>query len=137
VLAAALAAGAFALVTDSIWQLADALDTVHQTLLGAGAVAGMITWLVIGHGLWDRPSQRRSTQQAALFNAATTLTLLLGILCMYAALFAANVVAGLILVDSDAWLASSASMMGGAVGSGMESDEHVRLAAYGRRGDPD
>jgi hypothetical protein len=94
-------------------------------------------------------------EQAVLFNAATTITVVLGVLVLYAALFA-GALAGewLVLANgplaktlghppkpSDylrlAWLVSSLSMVGGALGGGLESDETVRHAAYGYRPDPD
>jgi len=90
-----------------------------------------------------------------LFNAATTITVVLGVLVLYAALFAGALAGGwLVLANGPlaktlghpqnprdylrlAWLVSSLSMVGGALGGGLESDETVRQAAYGYRPDPD
>ena len=154
-LAAALGAAAFALVTSDIWQLADSLGPVRLAGLTLLSVGATVVTLIVAHELWERGGDGLRREQAVLFNAATTITVVLGVLVLYAALFAIALAGGwLVLANgplaktlghppnpSDylrlAWLVSSLSMIGGALGGGLESDETVRQAAYGYRPDPD
>jgi hypothetical protein len=102
----------------------------------------------VGAELWERPASRTARQQAVLFNVATTVTVLLGVLWLYAAMFLLVVVSAEMVVVRPllertlrhpagtgevlrvAWLATSLAMVGGALGAGLESDEAVRAAAY-------
>jgi hypothetical protein len=154
-LAAALGAAAFSLVTSDIWRLADSLRPLQLVGLTVVSVAATVVTLVVAHELWEHGGDGLRREQAVLFNAATTITVVLGVLVLYAALFAIAfagawlVVANGLLaktlghppIPSDylrlAWLVSSLSMVGGALGGGLESDETVRQAAYGYRPDPD
>jgi hypothetical protein len=115
------------------------------------SIGTMVAWLIIDHELWERPGGRVARDRARLFNAATVLTVVLGVGCLYLALLAATLAAEWFLVTGDllsqnlqhpvgwpdyvtiAWLASSIASVGGALGSGLESDEAVRAAAYGYR----
>ncbi len=81
-----------------------------------------------------------------LFNTTTLITLLVGVLCLYVTLFLVLVAAEVLLLDrgvlaealsraprwSDelaiVWFLSSASLIGGALGSGFEDDSVVRRA---------
>ena len=92
-------------------------------------------------------------EQVVLFNLATTATVLIGVVALYAALFLLSLAAGLLLVVPSllsaalghpvglgdyaelAWLTSSLATVGGALGAGLESDEAVREAAYTHRTD--
>jgi hypothetical protein len=150
-LAAALAAGAFAVVTSDVWALADSLSPLRLTVATVFSITAMVGWLIIDHELWERPSGRIAREQARLFNAATILTVALGVGCLYVALFVVTLLAEWFVVTDDvlggrlghpvgwsdyatiAWLASSIATVGGALGSGLESDRAVRAAAYGYR----
>ena len=86
-----------------------------------------------------------------LYNTSTLITLLVGVLCLYVTLFVVLFAADLLLLDrgvlaqalshaprwSDelaiVWFLSSASLIGGALGSGFEDDSVVPRAAYGAR----
>ncbi|HEY6760638.1 MAG TPA: hypothetical protein VI318_14165 [Baekduia sp.] len=154
-LAGALGAAAFSLVTSDIWQLADSLGPGRLVVLTVLSVGATIVTLIVAHELWERSGNGLRREQAVLFNAATTITVALGVLVLYAALFAIALGgAWLIVADgpfaktlghppslSDyvrlVWLVSSLSMVGGALGGGLESDETVRQAAYGYHPDPD
>jgi hypothetical protein len=150
-LAAALAAGAFAVVTSDLWQLADSLGPLRLSVVTVLSIGAMVAWLVIDHELWERPGGRVARDRARLFNAATVLTVVLGVACLYMALLVATLAAAWFLITGEllsqnlqhrvgwpdyvtiAWLASSIATVGGALGSGLESDEAVRAAAYGYR----
>jgi hypothetical protein len=54
-LAAALAAGAFAVVTSDIWRLADSLGPLRLAVATVFSIGAMKAWLVIDHELWERP----------------------------------------------------------------------------------
>ena len=154
-LAAALGAVAFSLVTSDIWQLAVSLGPVRLVGLTVLSVGATVVVLIVAHELWDPGGDGLRREQAVLFNAATTITVVLGVLVLYAALFAIALVgAWLVLANGPltqslghpatpgdylrlAWLVSSLSMVGGALGGGLESDETVRQAAYGYHPDPD
>ena len=89
----------------------------------------------------------------ALFNLATTATVVLGVLSLYGALLLLALLTSPVLVPSGlfeeglghsvgvgdymelAWLTSSLATLGGALGAGLESDESVRAAAYTYRQD--
>jgi Flp pilus assembly protein TadB len=93
-------------------------------------------------------------KQVALFNLATTATVVIGVLSLYVALFLLALAAAAVLVVPSlfadglghpvhpadylelAWLTSSLATVGGALGAGLESDEAVREAAYTYRPDP-
>jgi hypothetical protein len=150
-LAAAAAAVVFALVTADLWVLADALNWVRLLVLTVVSIGATIVWLIVAHRLWETREGRGSRQQTVLFNAATTLTLLLGVASLYAALFALTIGAAAVAIDAGvlgealghhagvgdyaalAWMASSLATIAGGLGAGLESDEAVREAAYGYR----
>jgi len=152
-LTAALATGVFALVTPDIWQLSAALGWVRLSAIGIGSVAAITVALIAGAGLWEHESTPVGRKQVALFNLATTATVVLGVLYLYAALLLLALLTTLALVPSplleegidDAvrvgdyvklvWLTSSLATLGGALGAGLESDEAVRAAAYTYRQD--
>jgi len=150
-LAAATAAVVFALVTSDLWVLADALTWLRLLVLTVLSVGATVVWLIVSHRLWEGRQGRGSRQQTVLFNAATTLTLLLGAASLYAALFALTFGAAEVVIDPGvlgealghdagvgdyaalAWMASSLATIAGGLGAGLESDEAVREAAYGYR----
>jgi hypothetical protein len=150
-LAAALATSAYVLINNSTWQFADQIGPLKLTLLMLFSTAGMVTWLVVDHRLWEVPSRRWERQRVRLFNASTVVTLLIGISCAYAVLYAVNLLAEAFLIDpgflqstlghpvrfgdylSIAWFATSVSLLAGAVGSGFEDEDSVRKAAYSQR----
>jgi hypothetical protein len=86
-----------------------------------------------------------------LFNTATVITVSIGVLAFYAALFVVAAAATPLLIVGKllagqlghpvglgdylklAWLTSSLAMAGGALGAGLESDDAVRDAAYTNR----
>jgi hypothetical protein len=152
-LTAALAAGVFALVTPDIWQLGDALGWIRLSAIGLSSVAAITVALIAGAGLWEHASHPVARKQVALFNLATTATVVLGVLSLYAALLLLALLASPVLVPSGlfeeglghvvgvgdymklAWLTSSLATLGGALGAGLESDQSVRAAAYTYRQD--
>jgi hypothetical protein len=149
--AAALATAAFVLVNTTVWQMADHLSPLRLATATMAAVAAMVAWLIVDHGMWERPDAPPARRLAVLYNTATALSLALGILCLYVGLLVVGLVAGALLIDSTilgqtlgravgpgdyvrlAWLSASMATVAGAVGTGFESDEAVREAAYGIR----
>ena len=152
-LTAALAAGVFALVTPDIWRLADAVGWIRLAAIAVGSVAAITASLILGAGLWEHASHPAGRKQVTLFNLATTATVVLGVLCLYAALLLLALLTTPVLVPSHlfeeaighpvglddylklVWLTSALATVGGALGAGLESDEAVRAAAYTYRPD--
>jgi hypothetical protein len=150
-LAAAAAAVVFALVSSDLWMLAAALSWPRLLVLTVLSVGATVLWLIVSHRLWEPRQGRASRQQTVLFNVATTLTLLLGVASLYAALFALTIGTAALVIDAGvlggalghaahpgdyvalAWMASSLATIAGGLGAGLESDEAVREAAYGYR----
>src|SRR6201997_2666356 len=147
-LAAAFAAGVFALVTSDIWRLSHYLGPLRLTVICLGSVAGIAVAIVVTTGLWERSPHPAAREQVALFNIVTAATVGIGVATLYLALFIAMLAAALLLVPGNllglvlrhpagvadqvslAWLATSIATLGGALGATLESDETVREAAY-------
>jgi hypothetical protein len=150
-LSAALAAAVAALVTQDIWRLSEAMGAPRLAIATVGSIAAVCVALIAGAHLWERYPRRSARQQVLLLNAATTATVVLGVLALYVMLFSLTVVAVLLFVPDDlfasalarslgpgdrvrlAWLVSSVATLAGALGAGLESDEAVRAAAYAHR----
>jgi hypothetical protein len=147
-LVAALAVGAYGVVTSDIWRLSIALDWWRLTIMSAVSIAVTITTVIVVPGLWERTSDPRVRGQVVLFNLATATTVTLGIVSLYAVLFLL-ILAGAGLVTAPqtfaravgrdvgladyatlAWFVASLSTIGGALGSALESEDAVRAAAY-------
>lgn len=152
-LGGALAGSAFGVFYSAIWSLADSLPPWRTALVCAGAVVIYVTWIVIGHGMWERgsASTRRDHPSTGLRNAGTLMTVAAGAGVFMAALFALILVASLVVI-TPSYLTSTlghpvgfgdylnvalmATVMGtvaGAVGSGLEDDATIRHATYGYR----
>ncbi|MDH6229198.1 hypothetical protein [Streptomyces sp. MJP52] len=152
-LAAALAAGAIATVNSTLWSLAASLGTPRLVIAMVGSIALMIGWLIVDARLWHRsaeasPEERRRT---ALYNASTVMTVGIGVIVCYAGLLVINLVWALFILNDQvftsmtrtplhapeywtlSWFVASVATVGGALGSGLESDKAVRAAAYSKR----
>lgn len=147
-LVGALAAAAFALVTTDLWRLGDHLGGTRLSVLTALSIIATTVALVLVHGLWERNARPETRTQVALFNLATTATVLLGVTTLYVALLVATAATGLLLLPASlfgdalghetrladylglAWLISSLATIGGGIAGGLESDATVREATY-------
>jgi hypothetical protein len=150
-LAAAFATAAYALVMPILWQMSDSLSWARLLLLMVLAITAMVVWIIVAHHLWERPVDQKARNQAALYNAATALTLTAAVLFSYVVLFVLVLVAAGIFLESGflqsnlghpvgltdymrlAWMATSLATVAGALGSGLEDEETVRDATYGYR----
>jgi len=152
-LAAALATGAIATLNSTLWSLAGSLSATRLVIAMVGSVALMIGWLIVDAQLWHRSTEasREAKQKARLYNGSTVITVGIGVLVCYAGLFVINLVWALFIINervfasmtqtpfhatqylSLSWLVASVATVGGALGSGLESDEAVRAAAYSKR----
>lgn len=150
-LAVAGATAVVTLVTSDLWLLADAYLAARFVLLALVAVAAVSITLVVGGGLWERPRGRAQRRQAALFNAATTVTVVLGVSALFVTLLVLSFLAAVLLVDGEilqqvlghrasagsyvriAWLTACLATVGGALGAGLETDAAVKAAAYTTR----
>ncbi|MCQ9178333.1 hypothetical protein KMT30_04645 [Streptomyces sp. IBSBF 2953] len=152
-LAAALATGAVATVNSTVWSLAEALSAPRLVIATVGSVALMIGWLIVDAQLWHRSEDvsREARQRARLYNASTVLTVGIGVIVCYAGLMVVNLVWALFILNDKvfasmtrtpldstdywtlSWFVASVATVGGALGSGLESDEAIRAAAYSKR----
>ncbi|MER5717847.1 hypothetical protein [Streptomyces sp. NPDC002132] len=152
-LAAALATGAVATVNSTIWTLATSLSTPRLVIAMVGSVALMIGWLIVDANLWHRTDDvsPEARKRAALYNASTVLTVGIGVIVCYVGLVVINLVWALFILNDRvfatttrtplhsteywtlAWFVASVATVGGALGSGLESDEAIRAAAYSKR----
>lgn len=152
-LAAALATGAVATVNSTIWNLATYLSTPRLVIATVGSVALMIGWLIVDADLWHRRDEDspEARKRAALYNASTVVTVGIGVIVCYVGLVVINLVWALFILNDRvfasttrtplnapeywtlSWFVASVATVGGALGSGLESDEAIRAAAYSKR----
>ena len=148
---AAVAAGAFAVVSLEIWKIAVSLGPLRLLLPALASVAAASATLIVGHRLWERAPDPRVREQVTLFNLATAATVIFGMTALYLFVLLASLLGAVVLIDSSlfaetvghdvgawdylrlAWLASSLGTLGGALGATLETDETVREAAYAHR----
>jgi hypothetical protein len=152
-LAAALATGAVATVNSTVWSLATSLSAPRLVIATVGSVALMIGWLIVDADLWHRSAESspEARRRARLYNASTVVTVSIGVLICYVGLLVINWVWALFILNDQvfasmtrnplraeeywtlAWFVASVATVGGALGSGLESDEAIRAAAYSKR----
>ncbi|MDT0188362.1 hypothetical protein Q9S36_50055 [Microbacterium sp. ARD31] len=150
---AALTTGAIATINSTVWLLAGSLSTWRLVIAMVVSIALVVGWLTIDGELWDRPEDdsQQARSRSRLYNASTLLTLTVGGVICYAALYLMNLAWALFVLDPAvmggylqmsfdypdlfvlSWFVASAATVGGALGSGLESDEAIRAAAYSKR----
>ena len=153
-LVGAFGTAAFALTTNTIWQMGDALGALRLAVIMLLGLTALVAWLIVAHHLWEKPDPETSAELARMFNLGTILTLILATAASYLVLFAGTLLAGALLIDTSvleqtlqrpvdftdyltlAWIISSLATVGGAIGSGLEDEETVRAAAYGYHPEP-
>ena len=146
---AALGTAAYVLASSSTWQLAVNLGSPRLLGLTLLTLIAACVTLIAAHDLWERSSGDDDRERVVLFNAATTLTIVLGVLTLYGALFVISATCTVALIPGDffssqtdvpanllhllelTWFTTSLASLAGALGSLTESDLAVREAAYG------
>ena len=152
-LVAALTTGVIATINSTVWLLAGAMSWWRLVVAMVVSIALVVGWLVIDGELWDRADSDspRARERSKLYNTSTLMTLTAGVLICYAALYVLNLAWALFVLDLGvmggdtrmsytfgdlfvlSWFVASAATVGGALGSGLESDEAITAAAYSKR----
>jgi hypothetical protein len=152
-LVAAITTGAIATINSTVWLLAGSLSRWHLVIATIASLSLVVGWIVIDGELWDRPDDdsEEARDRSRLYNTSTLLTLSAGAIICYIALYVLNLAWALFILDPSvmggylqmsmgygdlfvlAWFVASAATVGGALGSGLESDEAIRAAAYSKR----
>jgi hypothetical protein len=82
-----------------MWSVAGTLDFPRLGVAGALAVATMVVWLIVRHHMWERPGDHPARVLAVLYNATTATTVTVGVLAMYAGVFALGLLTQALFVD--------------------------------------
>jgi hypothetical protein len=148
---AALAFSVLLLINPTVWELGVNQSSLRLVLISLCVVTAMVAWLIFYHHLWvaaDQPAQR---QQVFLFNASTVITFALGLGVAFIGLLVVNVAASALLLSDNvlaatlgsppgvieyvklSWMATAGASVVGALGTGFETEQDVREAAYSER----
>ncbi|MFC9763403.1 hypothetical protein [Rhodococcus jostii] len=151
VLVGAFATGAIALATNTIWLFADTMGPWRMSAATILSIVAMILWLILDHELWERPKSPEERDRSVLYNTATVVTLVIGVIVLHVALFCLLLFTACLTLPPEllsrtlghgvnlsdyltlTWLLASIATIGGALGSGLEDDAAVKEAAYGVR----
>jgi hypothetical protein len=149
--AAAAATGAFGIFYATMWNLSDALPVSRLALASAVVIAALTAWLIVRNELWTQGRKGSDRWRSGLDNAATVLTIGIGVVSMYLVLWAGLFLVGLVIITADylqsqlghpvdlldylhlSWLAASLGTLAGALGSNFDSNEAIREATYSLR----
>jgi hypothetical protein len=155
--AAALATTAIALMNSNVWLLSDRLAPPRLAAATILSIAIMVSWLIVRYGLWESGDEEgegilpAGRKRAALFNAATLLTLAAGVIALYVLLLVVALASAALVIEASVFastlghavgvgdylglvvFATSIGIVGGALGSGFESQDAVRRVAFGVR----
>ena len=150
VMAAAAATASFGVFYSSIWAMANALSPWRLAGLSVLSVTVMTVWLIANNRLWER-RDALPRYRARLYNAATTVTVVLNAVVLYLGLLIVTLCGALAVIDEGylasqvgshtglrgyvflAWLATSMGTVAGAVGSSADSYDDILEATYGHR----
>jgi hypothetical protein len=152
-LVAALATGAVATINSTVWLLAGSLSWWRLLVATIVSITLVVGWILVDGELWDRPDDdsTQARHRSRLYNASTVLTLTVGVLICYLALYLVNLAWALFVLDPAvmggylhaslgygdlfvlSWFVASAATVGGGLGTGLESDDAIRAAAYSKR----
>jgi hypothetical protein len=148
-LVAALATGAVATIEPTFWLLAASLSGWRLWVATIASITIVVAWIVIDGELWDRPDDdsAQARERSRLYNTSTLLSLTFGVVICYLALYVVNLVWALFVLDPAVmggsldyddlfvltWFVASVATLAGALGTGLESDEAIRAAAYSKR----
>lgn len=151
VVAAGAGTGAFGIFYGSIAALAVELHALRLLLISVMGVLTLVAWLILRNGLWTRRDDEFTPGNRRMDNAATVLTVGVGVGIMFVALLAAMFVLALTVMDADylgtqlgrptvlldyvhlAWLSSCLGAFAGALGSNFDDENVVRESTYSLR----
>lgn len=151
VVAAGAGTGAFGIFYGSIAALAVELHALRLLLISVMGVLTLVTWLILHNGLWTRRDDEFTPGNRRMDNAATVLTVGVGVGIMFVALLATMFVLALTVMDADylatqlgrptvlldyvhlAWLSSCLGAFAGALGSNFDDENVVRESTYSLR----
>ena len=142
-----------ATIEPTVWSLASSLSGWRLVAATVASITIIISWIVIDGSLWDRPDDDslQARERSRLYNTSTLLTLTIGIVICYLALYVVNLAWALFVLDTSVmseslgrtvdvgdlfvltWFVASAATLGGALGTGLESDDAIRAATYSKR----
>ncbi|GAA2013272.1 hypothetical protein [Brevibacterium samyangense] len=150
-LAAATATAGFGVFYSSVWQMAQALSPWRLGLVSLVVVFAMVLWLVVRNGFWDRGGLLGGRVEAAMYNASTVVTLLLGVVTLYLTLYLGILLASFAVIEIEflsqtigeeagsgayfriAWLSASLGTFAGGLGSNFDSGTDIGRLTHGRR----
>ncbi|MEV6742013.1 hypothetical protein AB0N14_36015 [Streptomyces sp. NPDC051104] len=123
----------------------------HAVITAVSAIA-LTLWIIVDHQLWERGAHLPARHHPFYpYNLVTLVTIALAVVVLGTVLFATLVAVSFLLLDASvlrkfigrqvgvgdylflAWFITAIAMIGGAFGTGLEGDEQVSDAAYGRR----
>ena len=149
-LSAALAAGLLTLMTTDLWMLSAEYSGIQMALVGSLAILSVTISMIVGAKLWEKPRRKGEREQVMVFNIATVITVLIGVLVLHAALTLLSLVGALMFVDDTvfeevtgdpatfwqycklAWFIGGLATIGSALGAGLEDDDDIREAIFTR-----
>jgi hypothetical protein len=99
-LVGAFGTAAFALTTNTIWQMGDALGGLRLAVIMLLALTALVAWLIVAHDLWEKTDRETPAELARMFNVGTILTLTLATAVSYVVLFSGTVLAAALLINT-------------------------------------
>ncbi len=126
-LVAALTTGAIATINSTVWLLAGALSPWRLVVATVASLCLVVGWLVIDAHLWDHPDDdsAEARDRSRLYNTSTLLTLSVGVVICYIALYLLNLGWAMFVLDP--------AVMGGYLRMHFDHGDLFVLAVSSRR----